>query len=57
LKFLDAKQACLFGLSLIEVVDEFNKGEDHHEEIKKRLPIGIRVGVATGGPVVAGIIV
>jgi hypothetical protein len=42
---------------MIEVVEEFNKGDDHHEEIKKRLPIGIRVGVATGGPVVAGIIV
>jgi adenylate cyclase len=42
---------------MIEVVEEFNNRTNHHEEIQKRLPIKIRVGIATGGPVIAGIIV
>ena len=51
-----AYNACLFGLSMIEVVENFNKETTHHDEIKKRLPLKIRVGIATGGPIVAGII-
>jgi adenylate cyclase len=42
---------------MIEVVDEYNNRTNHHEEIQKRLPIKIRIGIATGGPVIAGIIV
>eukprot|EP01080_Neovahlkampfia_damariscottae_P004754 gene4754-8336_t len=51
-----AYNACLFGLSMVEVVEKFNKETNHHDEIKKRLPLQIRIGIATGGPIVAGII-
>jgi class 3 adenylate cyclase len=51
-----ALACCNFALGMCEEVDKFNHESGHHEEIKKRLPIQVRVGVATGGPIIAGII-
>lgn len=47
---------CNFAMGMIRVIDDFNNDPGHSDEIKQRLPIGIRVGVGTGGPIIAGII-
>lgn len=51
-----AMACCNFAWAMCQEVEKFNHEYSHHEEIKKRLPIEIRVGVATGGPIIAGII-
>ena len=43
-------------MAVLDEVELFIQNKNLHDEVKKRLPIQIRVGVATGGPIIAGII-
>jgi adenylate cyclase len=55
---MDHASACAdFALGLIEVMKSINANIDSYDDdIKPILPIDIRIGIATGGPLISGII-